>query len=150
MKILIIEDEAPAFRRLQQLIQEVIAGAEIIDVIDTVQDSVSWIKSHPTPDLIFMDIQLADGLSFEIFNEIEVNCPVIFTTAFDEYTLRAFKVNSIDYLLKPIRKEELEKGIGNEGLEMEELQSNSDFAAMRKDRRWNELMKKYFPEQQKD
>jgi len=111
MKILIIEDEAPAFRRLQQLIHEVIAGAEIIDVIDTVQDSVNWIKSHTAPDLIFMDIQLADGLSFEIFNEIEVNCPVIFTTAFDEYTLQAFKVNSIDYLLKPVKKEELAQSL---------------------------------------
>ncbi|MEM1134911.1 MAG: LytTR family DNA-binding domain-containing protein [Bacteroidota bacterium] len=111
MKILIIEDEAPAFRRLQQLINEVIADAEIIDVIDTIEDSVKWLKNQPSPDLIFMDIQLADGLSFEIFEETEVNCPVIFTTAFDEYTLQAFKVNSIDYLLKPIKKEELTKSL---------------------------------------
>ncbi len=107
MKILIIEDEAPAFRRLQQLVLEVIPEAEIVDVIDTVQDSVTWFKTQATPELIFMDIQLADGLSFEIFEETEVNCPVIFTTAFDEYTLKAFKVNSIDYLLKPVKKEEL-------------------------------------------
>lgn len=111
MKILIIEDEAPAFRRLQQLINEVIKDAEIIDVIDTVKDTVAWFNTKPAPDLVFMDIQLADGLSFEIFEEIEVKCPVIFTTAFDEYTLQAFKVNSIDYLLKPVKKEELAHSI---------------------------------------
>ena len=111
MKVLIIEDEAPAFRRLQKVIDEIDHEIEIVDVLDSVSDSVKWLKAHRAPDLIFMDIQLSDGISFDIFEQTEVSSPVIFTTAFDEYTLRAFKVNSIDYLLKPIRKEELEKGI---------------------------------------
>lgn len=108
MKILIIEDEAPAFRRLQRILEEINPSIEILDVIDTVKDSVKWLKVHQAPDLIFMDIQLADGISFEIFESIEISTPVIFTTAYDEYTLKAFKVNSIDYLLKPIDKSLLE------------------------------------------
>lgn len=111
MKVLIIEDEAPAFRRLQKVLDEIDSTIEIVEVLDSVCDSVKWLKNHQSPDLIFMDIQLSDGISFEIFDHIEVQSPVIFTTAFDEYTLRAFKVNSIDYLLKPIKKEALEKGI---------------------------------------
>lgn len=111
MKVLIIEDEAPAFRRLQKVLEEIDGSIEIVEVLDSVSDSVKWLKNHQFPDLIFMDIQLSDGISFEIFDHIEVKSPVIFTTAFDEYTLRAFKVNSIDYLLKPIKKEALEKGI---------------------------------------
>ncbi|MEL6561301.1 MAG: LytTR family DNA-binding domain-containing protein [Bacteroidota bacterium] len=111
MKVLIIEDEAPAFRRLQKVLEEIDGSIEIVEVLDSVNDSVKWLKNHQFPDLIFMDIQLSDGISFEIFDHIEVKSPVIFTTAFDEYTLRAFKVNSIDYLLKPIKKDALEKGI---------------------------------------
>ena len=107
MKVLIIEDEAPAFRRLQTVLEEVNPGVEIIDVIDTVAESVKWFQNHQAPDLVFMDIQLSDGISFEIFDQVKIDYPVIFTTAFDEYMLRAFKVNSIDYLLKPIKKEEL-------------------------------------------
>lgn len=106
MKILIIEDEAPAFRRLQKLLEEINPQIEILEVIDSVQESVKWFENHRLlPDLIFMDIQLSDGLSFEIFDAVKIDRPVIFTTAFDEYMLRAFKVNSIDYLLKPIKKE---------------------------------------------
>ncbi|MGB0523594.1 MAG: LytR/AlgR family response regulator transcription factor [Flammeovirgaceae bacterium] len=111
MKVLIIEDEAPAFRRLQQLIQEIDSSIEIVEVIDSVQEAVKWMKTYSMPDLIFMDIQLADGLSFEIFEKISVTKPVIFTTAYDEYTLKAFKVNSIDYLLKPLNKRELAQSI---------------------------------------
>lgn len=107
MKVLIIEDEAPAFRRLQKILDEVRPGIEIVEVIDSVEDSVKWLKNHKAPDLIFMDIQLSDGISFEIFDHIKITNPVIFTTAFDEYMLKAFKVNSIDYLLKPIKTEEL-------------------------------------------
>ena len=125
MKILIIEDEAPAFRRLQQLINDVIKDAEIIEVIDTVKDSIEWFKNMPLPDLVFMDIQLADGLSFEIFDEVEVKCPLIFTTAFDEYTLQAFKVNSIDYLLKPVKKEELAHSL-NKLQQLKENLGNSE------------------------
>ncbi len=111
MKLLIIEDEAPAFRRLQNLLFEIDPKLEIIEVIDSVEDSVKWLKNHNAPDLIFMDIQLSDGLSFEIFDAVQIEKPVIFTTAFDEYTLRAFKVNSIDYLLKPIKKEALAQSL---------------------------------------
>ena len=107
MKVLIIEDEAPAFRRLQTVLEEVSPEAIIIDVIDTVAESAKWFQNHRAPDIVFMDIQLSDGISFEIFDMVDIACPVIFTTAFDEYMLRAFKVNSIDYLLKPIKKEEL-------------------------------------------
>lgn len=109
MKILIIEDELPASKRLSQLINKYRPEAEIVDSIDSVEGAVSWFQNAPIPDLIFMDIQLSDGLSFDIFHQVEVDAPVIFTTAYDQYTLKAFKVNSIDYLLKPIDPEELER-----------------------------------------
>lgn len=111
MKVLIIEDEAPAFRRLQKVLEELNPGIEIVEVIDSVCESVKWFNNHSCPDIIFMDIQLSDGLSFEIFESVQIKRPVIFTTAFDEYMLRAFKVNSIDYLLKPIKKEDLEQSL---------------------------------------
>lgn len=108
MQILIIEDEQPAVKQLAKLIQKVRPQAQLLSALDSIESSVAFFKTTPVfPDLIFMDIQLADGLSFDIFNQIEVSAPVIFTTAFDQYTLRAFKVNSIDYLLKPIEPEEL-------------------------------------------
>ncbi len=111
MKILIIEDEHFAAKRLKTLIEDRISGAEILDEIDSVEDSVSWFNNNPCPSLVFMDIQLADGLSFQIFEKTKVECPVIFTTAYDEYALDAFKVNSIDYLLKPIELEAFTRAI---------------------------------------
>ncbi|WP_422361064.1 LytR/AlgR family response regulator transcription factor [Reichenbachiella sp.] len=111
MTVLIIEDEAPAFRRLQKLLEEVDDSIQIIEVFDGVKEAVKWLNYHQCPDLIFMDIQLSDGLSFEIFEQVEINKPVIFTTAFDEYMLKAFKVNSIDYLLKPINKNDLQRSL---------------------------------------
>jgi DNA-binding LytR/AlgR family response regulator len=111
MKVLIIEDEAPAFRRLQKILDDLHQNIEIVDVIDSVDDSVKWFNNHEKPDLIFMDIQLSDGLSFEIFDRVKITKPVIFTTAFDDYMLKAFKVNSIDYLLKPIKSEDLAQSI---------------------------------------
>lgn len=111
MKVLIIEDEAPAFRRLQKVLEELDASIEIIDVLGTVKDSLKWFKTNPVPDLIFMDIQLSDGLSFEILEQHEVIVPIIFTTAFDEYMLKAFKVNSIDYILKPIKKSDVKEAL---------------------------------------
>jgi DNA-binding LytR/AlgR family response regulator len=107
MKVLIIEDEAPAFRRLQRILEAVLPTIEILEVLDTVSESIKWFKNNSAPDLIFMDIQLADGLSFEIFESVEIKSPIIFTTAYDEYAIKAFKVNSIDYLLKPIEEEKL-------------------------------------------
>ena len=111
MKVLIIEDEAPAFRRLEKILIEINSEIEILEVLDSVEDTVKWLNNHIHPDLVFMDIQISDGISFQIFDEVEVKCPVIFTTAFDEYLLKAFRVNSIDYLLKPIKKEELRKSL---------------------------------------
>ncbi len=104
MRILIIEDEHFAAKRLETLIHAHLHGADIVNVIDTVEESIVWLESHIEPNLIFMDIQLADGLSFQIFERVKLKCPIIFTTAYDEYALDAFKVNSIDYLLKPIEE----------------------------------------------
>ncbi len=111
MRVLIIEDEAPAFRRLQKLLDEIDPSIEIVDVIDGVKEAVKWFDGEHSVDLIFMDIQLSDGISFDIFEKTSVSSPVIFTTAFDDYMLKAFKVNSIDYLLKPIIQEDLSKSI---------------------------------------
>ena len=107
MNILIIEDEQLAAENLVSELMKAEPGAKILDIIDTVRRSVEWLKSNPSPDIILMDIQLADGLSFEIFDLVQVPCPVIFTTAFEEYALRAFKVNSIDYVLKPVKASDI-------------------------------------------
>lgn len=111
MKTLIIEDERPAALRLKKLILECAPQAEILEVIDSVEAAVKWLNTFEKPDLIFMDIQLADGLSFDIFQQTTIKSPVIFTTAYDQYSLKAFKVNSVDYLLKPIDPEELKKAM---------------------------------------
>jgi two-component system response regulator LytT len=111
MKVLIIEDEPFSRTELIRLLKATGREFTILDQIDTVEESVKWLKTHPLPDLIFLDIQLADGLSFEIFRQVSVSSPVIFTTAYDEYATKAFQVNSIDYLLKPIRPEALESAL---------------------------------------
>ncbi len=122
MRVIIIEDEAPAASRLIKLLRNINNNIEIIIELDSVESSVNFLQSDCKVDLIFMDIQLADGLSFNIFNEIQISTPVIFTTAFDQYTLKAFKVNSIDYLLKPIDEKELIQAIEK----YEQLHSQSD------------------------
>jgi len=111
MKALIIEDEMMAAQALQKLIGEVSPGTEILGVIESIEESVEWLEDHPMPDLMFMDIHLADGSSFAIFERVSITCPVIFTTAYDEYALKAFEVNSLDYLLKPISREALERAL---------------------------------------
>ena len=111
MKTLIIEDETAAVVNLRAILSEVEPSIEVIDVLESVADSVDYLRSKPTPELIFMDIHLADGDSFKIFRHVEVNCPIIFTTAYDQYALEAFKVNSIDYLLKPIAKDDLRRAL---------------------------------------
>ncbi|MEM6376930.1 MAG: LytTR family transcriptional regulator DNA-binding domain-containing protein [Bacteroidota bacterium] len=111
MQILIIEDEARAANQLKQLLATIAFEYVLLDQIDSIEESVQWLSTHPAPELIFMDIQLADGLSFEIFKHVEVSSPIIFTTAFDEYAIKAFKVNSIDYLLKPVQETELAQAI---------------------------------------
>ncbi len=108
-KILIIEDEKPAASWLVKLIKNLDSSNEIIEVLDSVEDGVKWFKNNPEPDLAFFDIELADGLSFKIFDQVQVECPIVFTTAYDQYAISAFKVNSIDYLLKPIDENELQK-----------------------------------------
>jgi len=110
MKILIIEDEAPAAEKLKRELAKLEADIEIMDVLDTVRESIEYLESH-TPELIFCDIHLADGLSFNIFEKVQIRTPIIFTTAYDQYALQAFKLNSIDYLLKPINGKELSNSI---------------------------------------
>lgn len=107
MKILIVEDEELAVKKLAKTVSLVDEDAEIIGIADSIRTAVEWLDNNPPPDLILMDIELADGQSFEIFNLTEVKSPVIFTTSYDEFALQAFKVNSIDYLLKPVQKEDL-------------------------------------------
>lgn len=107
MKYAIIEDESLAVQRLSRLIQELRPGAEMVFATDTVEDAVHYFISTPAPNLVLMDIQLADGISLDIFRHCKVDCPVIFTTAYDHFAVQAFKVNSIDYLLKPVEKNEL-------------------------------------------
>jgi DNA-binding LytR/AlgR family response regulator len=111
MKVLIIEDEAPASRRLQKILNEIDPSIEILACLESIDASVNWFRENKSYDLILMDIQLSDGLSFEIFKNVEIQNPVIFTTAYDEYAIQAFKVNSIDYLLKPIDRDELRNSL---------------------------------------
>ncbi len=111
MKILIVEDEELAAKRLAQLVMEIDPEAKIIGPIDTVSATISHLKSNPGYDLILLDIQLADGKSFSIFDECDIVTPVIFTTAYDEYALKAFELNSIDYLLKPVSRDKLKASL---------------------------------------
>ena len=111
MKVLLIEDEKAASDRMQRLLLSIDNTIEILNVIDTVEGSVNWFANNPQPDLVFMDIELLDGMSFEIFNEVDVKAPVIFATSFNNYAIQAFKVNGIDYILKPIDIEELKKSL---------------------------------------
>lgn len=111
MNIIIIEDEEQAAQRLETLVKLIVPEVKVWAKLDTVKGAVEWFAGNSQPDLIFMDIQLADGISFMIFEQCEVKSPVIFTTAYDEYALKAFKVNSIDYILKPVDKNELESAV---------------------------------------
>jgi DNA-binding LytR/AlgR family response regulator len=112
IQALIVEDEKPAAEHLVKLLHECDHEVHVLHRTDSISQTIAWFKSHPSPDLMFLDIQLADGLSFEIFKYLKIECPVIFTTAFEEYAIRAFKINSIDYLLKPIGIEELNFALG--------------------------------------
>ena len=124
MKALIIEDEKAAVRNLQALLAEVAPDMEVLAVLDSITETIDYFSSHPVPDLIFLDIHLADGSAFEIFGHVDISCPIIFTTAYDEYALKAFKVNSIDYLLKPIAAEDLGKALDK----LKHLQSEAPHA----------------------
>lgn len=111
LRALIIEDEAPAYRRLHGLITQHHPQLEVMDVLDTISGAVDWFAANPAPDVIFSDIQLSDGLSFEIYRQAPPPCPIIFTTAYDAYMLEAFRTNGIDYLLKPIEEDELARSV---------------------------------------
>nr|WP_315176827.1 LytTR family DNA-binding domain-containing protein [uncultured Flavobacterium sp.] len=131
MNIIIIEDEKPAARLLERKIEKL--GYSITTLLHSVEESLLWFQSNPHPDLIFLDIQLSDGLSFEIFEKIDIKSAVIFTTAYDEYALRAFKLNSIDYLLKPIDEEELDTAIAKFRNQFQvNSVSNLDFEAIKR------------------
>ncbi|TWI81685.1 LytTR family two component transcriptional regulator [Lacibacter cauensis] len=121
MNILIVEDEDLAVKKLQKTLAAVDDTAVVLASTDSIKSTVEWLNDNPQPDLILMDIELADGQSFEIFNLVDVKSPVIFTTSYDEYALKAFKVNSVDYLLKPIQKEELAAAL----TKYKKLQSNA-------------------------
>jgi two-component system LytT family response regulator len=111
MNAIIIEDETMAAQALNILIQEVDPAIQIRAILQSIDESVEWFQACPAPDLVFMDIHLADGSSFSIFEQVTIPCPVIYTTSYDEYALKAFEVNSIDYLLKPINKKDLERAV---------------------------------------
>lgn len=111
MNILIIEDETAASNRLKSMLRSIDPSISVLAVIDSIEDAVAWLLSHQEPDIIFADIQLSDGICFDIFRQVQPQCAVIFTTAYDEYAVDAFTVNSIDYLLKPIHAEDLKKSL---------------------------------------
>ncbi|HZK68899.1 MAG TPA: LytTR family DNA-binding domain-containing protein [Paludibacter sp.] len=126
MKAVIVEDELIAAQNLQRLINQVDNDIEVIAVLQTVEDSIEWFGLYPTPDLVFMDIHLADGSSFSVFEKVEISCPIIFTTAYDEYALKAFEVNSIDYLLKPISLKNFERALSKFRSMVAAKDNNSD------------------------
>jgi two-component system LytT family response regulator len=126
MKVLIIEDEQAAVRRLQKLLGEIDPGTEVVGALSSIESAVDWFQHNPSPDVILMDIHLADGSSFDIFEKAEVTAPVIFATAYDEYALKAFKVNAIDYLLKPIKQSELDLALQKISKEHRKEQEGGD------------------------
>ncbi len=108
LKVLIIEDEIPAQRLLKETLQEINFETEVVDCLNSIKSAVEWFKNNQHPEIVLLDIQLSDGLSFEIFKQVKIESMIIFTTAYDEYAMQAFKVNSLDYLLKPVEKDELQ------------------------------------------
>src|SRR5262245_16597068 len=111
MKALILEDENLIAQELQHSLKAVAPDVEVLDVLPSVKAARKWFMTHAEPDLLLLDIKLSDGLSFELFDQFTLKCPVIFTTAYEEYAVRAFKVNGVDYLLKPVQEEDLKKAI---------------------------------------
>jgi len=126
MTAIIIEDEINAYQYLTTMLKKIRPNIQILEHLDSVEDSLNWLSNNGHPDLVFMDIQLSDGLSFEIFNHIQINASIIFTTAYDQYAIDAFKFNSIDYLLKPIHVKDLQAAI--EKFEQTQFQINVQLA----------------------
>lgn len=139
MKVLIIEDEHLAADKLCRMLFELDSDIEVLATLETVSGSADWLASNPPPDLIFMDIQLDDGISFEIFEMVKIATPIIFTTAYNEYAIRAFKVNSVDYLLKPFNKKDLRSAIDK----YERLHSDSKPQLEKIDQLFRQLVKEY-------
>ncbi len=127
MRILIIEDEEQAVKRLQKMIYKVISEAVYIGTSSSIEETINWFQNNKQPDLIFMDIQLADGTSFQIFNTVKITCPVIFTTAYESYALQAFKVNSVDYLLKPFEENDVKSAMDKLKLLQQSGKSSVDY-----------------------
>ncbi|GAB3758245.1 LytR/AlgR family response regulator transcription factor [Spirosoma pomorum] len=125
LSVLIVEDEQPNVNRLRRLLQAIRPDHQVVAVLGTVHESVDWLQTNVKPQLIFMDIRLADGICFDIFSQVSVTSPIIFTTAYDEYMMQAFKVNSIDYLLKPIDSDELKQALDK----FDQLQTAHDSSA---------------------
>lgn len=132
MKVIIIEDEQLAAKRLESMIHKYDPRIEILAGIESVSESVEWFRNNPQPDLIFLDIHLEDGLSFNIFDKVKVQAPIIFTTAYDEYAIKAFKLKSIDYLLKPITQEDLNRAIDKYREMLGENKPQIDFSTLYK------------------
>lgn len=133
MNAVIIEDEELIAQVLKNKIKKVAPDISIIAILPSLKTSRRWLSENATPDLLFMDIQLSDGVSFDIFKDFEITCPIIFTTAYDEYAIRAFKVNGIDYLLKPIKESELESAIAKcRHLQVKKEEAPSDIASLLK------------------
>jgi DNA-binding LytR/AlgR family response regulator len=145
MKVFIVEDEELAVKKLRKTLESVDNTAEVVGVADSIRSSVSWLQNNPTPDLILMDIELCDGQSFEIFDKVEVKSTVIFTTSYDEYALKAFKVNSVDYLLKPVQKEDLQAALSKFQHMKEMYGSQSGSGSLNVDNLVKELQSKLQP-----
>lgn len=145
MKIFIVEDEELAVKKLKKTLFSVDESATVVGEADSIRSSVDWLENNPKPDLILMDIELADGQSFEIFNRAQVQSPVIFITSYDEYALKAFKVNSVDYLLKPVQKEDLEAALEKykKIYEVEQPRINLDFDGLVKELQQKLHIKEY-------
>jgi DNA-binding LytR/AlgR family response regulator len=148
MKILIVEDEELAVKKIKKTLSEVDGSAEVVGVADSISGTVDWLQANPSPDLILMDIELSDGQSFEIFSRVPVKSAVVFTTSYDEYALKAFKVNSIDYLLKPIQKEDLEAAL-NKYKQMKKIYADekTENGSMNMDALVKELQQKLQPKE---
>jgi two-component system response regulator LytT len=146
MRILIVEDEDLAVKKIRKTLSDVDANADIVGVTDSIFATVDWLQNNPSPDLILMDIELSDGQSFEIFSRIPVKSAVVFTTSYDEYALKAFKVNSIDYLLKPIQKEDLEAAL-NKYKQMKTMYAGNGHNELNMDALVKELQHKLQPKE---
>lgn len=139
MKVVIVEDERLAAEKLADLLFKSDPAIEVIKMLESVEESVNWFSAHPSPDLVLMDIQLEDGISFEIFETVKISAPIIFTTAFNQYAIQAFKVNSVDYLLKPIVPEELSAAI----MKFKQLHGEPDLLEEKVARVVEQLSRKY-------